>query len=47
MRPRVEFCERSFRHVLAYGGARRTTLRDLENILMRYLYFNSPLTVAQ
>lgn len=37
MRHRGEFEERSFRHVLDYGGARRTTLRGRENILKRYL----------
>jgi hypothetical protein len=37
MRHRGEFCERSFMHVLEYGGARRTTLRGRENILKRYL----------
>jgi transposase len=37
MRHRGEFCERSFMHVLDYGGARRTTLRGRENILKRYL----------
>ena len=37
MRRRGEFCERSFMHVLDYGGARRTTLRGRENILKRYL----------
>jgi transposase len=37
MRHRGEFCERSFVHVLDYGGARRTTLRGRENILKRYL----------
>lgn len=36
MRHRGEFAERSFRHVLDYGGARRTTLRGRENILKRY-----------
>lgn len=36
MRHRGEFCERSFVHVLDYGGARRTTLRGDENILKRY-----------
>src|SRR6266567_129415 len=36
MRHRGEFCERSFVHVLDYGGARRTTLRGRENILKRY-----------
>ncbi|HTE44421.1 MAG TPA: hypothetical protein VK636_04165 [Gemmatimonadaceae bacterium] len=37
MRHRGEFCERSFVHVLDYGGARRPTLRGRENILKRYL----------
>lgn len=37
MRHRGEFCERSFVHVLDYGGARCTTLRGQENILKRYL----------
>lgn len=37
MRHRGEYCERSFVHVLDYGGARRTTLRGRENILKRYL----------
>ena len=37
MNHRGEFCERSFVHVLDYGGARRTTLRGRENILKRYL----------
>jgi transposase len=37
MSHRGEFCERSFVHVLDYGGARRTTLRGRENILKRYL----------
>lgn len=37
MEHRGEFCERSFVHVLDYGGARRTTLRGHENILKRYL----------
>jgi hypothetical protein len=37
MRHRGEFCERSFLHVLDYGGARRTTLRGRENVLKRYL----------
>jgi hypothetical protein len=37
MRHRGEFAERSFVHVLDYGGARRTTLRGRENILKRYL----------
>ncbi len=37
MQHRGEFCERSFVHVLDYGGARRTTLRGRENILKRYL----------
>ena len=37
MRHRGEFAERSFVHVLDYGGARRTTLRGNENILKRYL----------
>lgn len=37
MRRRGELCERSFVHVLDYGGARRTTLRGLENIFKRYL----------
>jgi transposase len=37
MRHRGEFCERSFVHVLDYGGARRTTLRGRDNILKRYL----------
>jgi len=36
MQHRGEFCERSFVHVLDYGGARRTTLRGRENILKRY-----------
>jgi hypothetical protein len=30
-------CERSFVHVLNYGGARRTTLRGWENIRKRYV----------
>ena len=30
-------CERSFVHVLDYGGARRTTLRGWENIRKRYV----------
>jgi transposase len=34
---RGELCERSFVHVLDYGGARRTTLRGWENIRKRYL----------
>jgi len=37
MRRRGELCERSFVHVLDYGGARRTTLRGWENIRKRYL----------
>jgi len=37
MRRRGEFSERSFRHVLDYGGARHTTLRGHENIFKRYL----------
>ncbi len=37
MRHRGEFAERSFVHVLDYGGARRTTLRGRDNILKRYL----------
>ncbi len=37
MRHRGECCERSFAHVLDYGGARRTTLRERENMLKRYL----------
>ena len=37
MRRRGEFAERSFVHVLDYGGARRTTLRGRENIKKRYL----------
>ena len=37
MRRRGELCERSFVHVLDYGGARRTTLRGRENIFKRYL----------
>ncbi len=37
MRHRGEFSERSFVHVLDYGGARRTTLRGRENILKRYV----------
>ncbi len=37
MRHRGEFAERSFVHVLDYGGARRTTLRGRTNILKRYL----------
>jgi transposase len=37
MRHRGEFAERSFVHVLDYGGARRTPLRGRENILKRYL----------
>jgi transposase len=37
MRHRGEFAERSFVHVLDYGGARRTTLRGRENILKRYV----------
>jgi transposase len=36
MRRRGELCERSFVHVLDYGGARRTTLRGRENISKRY-----------
>jgi len=36
MQHRGEFCERSFVHVLDFGGARRTTLRGRENILKRY-----------
>lgn len=36
MRRRGELCERSFVHVLDYGGARRTTLRGQENIEKRY-----------
>lgn len=36
MRRRGELAERSFVHVLDYGGARRTTLRGRENILKRY-----------
>ncbi len=36
MRRRGELGERSFVHVLDYGGARRTTLRGRENILKRY-----------
>jgi transposase len=36
MRKRGELSERSFVHVLDYGGARRTTLRGRENILKRY-----------
>ena len=35
-RRRGELCERSFVHVLDYGGARRTTLRGRENIGKRY-----------
>jgi len=37
MRRRGEMCERSFVHVLDYGGARRTTLRGWENIRKRYM----------
>jgi transposase len=37
MNHRGEFGERTFVHVLDYGGARRTTLRGRENILKRYL----------
>jgi len=37
MRRRGELGERSFRHVLDYGGARRTTLRGRVNIWKRYL----------
>ena len=37
MRRRGELCERTFVHVLDYGGARRTTLRGRENIFKRYL----------
>jgi len=37
MKRRGEFCERSFVHVLDYGGARRTTLRGWENIRKRYV----------
>jgi len=37
MRRRGELCERSFVHVLDYGGARRTTLRGWENIRKRYV----------
>jgi len=37
MRHRGEFAERSFVHVLDYGGARRTTLRGRENILKQYV----------
>lgn len=36
MRRRGELCERSFVHVLDYGGARRTTLRGQANIEKRY-----------
>src|SRR3989442_7479262 len=36
MRRRGELGERSFVHVLDYGGARRTPLRGGENILKRY-----------
>lgn len=36
MRRRGELGERSFVHVLDYGGARRTPLRGRENILKRY-----------
>lgn len=36
MRRRGELGERSFVHVLDYGGARRTTLRGRANILKRY-----------
>jgi transposase len=36
-RKRGELVERSFRHVLDYGGARRTTLRGEENVRKRYL----------
>lgn len=36
MKRRGELCERSFVHVLDYGGARRTTLRGQENIEKRY-----------
>ncbi len=37
MRRRGELGERSFRHVLDYGGARRTTLRGRVNSWKRYL----------
>lgn len=37
MERRGEFCERSFVHVLDYGGARRTPLRGQANIFKRYL----------
>jgi len=37
MRRRGELLERTFVHVLDYGGARRTPLRGQENILKRYL----------
>lgn len=37
MRRRGEMCERSFVHVLDYGGARRTPLRGWENIRKRYV----------
>jgi hypothetical protein len=36
MRRRGELCERSFVHVLDYGGGRRATLRGRENISKRY-----------
>jgi transposase len=36
MRRRGELCERSFVHVLDYGGARRTPLRGQANIEKRY-----------
>ncbi len=34
---RVEFCERSFAHILDRGGMRRAWLRGRENIHKRYL----------
>lgn len=37
MRQRGERAERTFVHVLDYGGARRTTLRGRDNILKQYL----------
>lgn len=37
MRRRGELGERTFVHVLDYGGARRTTLRGRDNILKQYL----------
>jgi transposase len=46
MQHRGEFAERSFVHVLDYGGARRTTLRGRENILKRYLVQASCLNLS-